>query len=249
MAMQVIESRKNYWRNPLTLLLSLLLLSPFATAVAPIEAHFIMGMDVQGQRLNLYQDCVEGNVTCDNMLLVAPNVGQLLQIKEYGKRLEKSPSTIELYPAKTKHSLCKDGVTPCRFQGYSFDGEDFSGFIDTSKQEISIYSHWTTDSETLFYQENPIYLPLASQSKRIKRLYRLSDNALNESYKTTQSEVRCLYGQNSAAELKKEQRQWIKQRSDICGADVDHLPRNQAEKVCFIRKNESRMNDYFLWID
>lgn len=231
------------------LALPLGLLSPLNLAVAPIEAHFVLGMEVQGQRLNLYEDCEEGEVTCDNMLLVAPNLGELMQIDKYGKRLSKSPNTVVLYPAKTKHSLCKDGITPCRFQGYTFKGKNFSGFIDPNLQEMYVSSNWTTDNATLSYQENSTYLPLASQSKRIDRLYQSSDKALNDGYKTTQGEVKRLYGQDSATELKKQQRQWIKQRSDICGADSHHLPRNQVEKVCFIQKNKHRMNDYFLWID
>lgn len=247
--MYVTKSRIHSWRKRLAILLSLLLLSTFAEAIAPIEAHFIMGMDVQGQRLNLYKDCQEGYVTCDNMLLVAPNLGQLLQINDYGKRLEKAHSTIVLYPANTKHSTCKDGVTPCRFQGYSFEGEEFNGFIDTSKQEISIYSHWTTDTATLSYQQSPTYLPLISQADKVNRIYEASDKALNDGYIITQSEVRRLYGKSSAQELSKEQVDWIKQRSNICGADVNHQPRNQAETVCFIQKNASRMNDFFLWID
>lgn len=230
-------------------ILPLLILSPFAVAVAPIQANFILGMDVQGQRLNLYRGCGEGYVTCENMLLVAPNLGQLLQISEYGKRLSKKQNTIDLYPAKTKHSICKDGVTPCGFQGYNFEGEDFNGFIDTSKQKITVNGNWTTDTATLSYQENASYLPLVSQSKRIDRLYKASDKALNDSYQTTLYEVGRLYGQGQATVLKNEQRQWLKKRSEICGADVDHLPRNQAEEVCFIQKNNSRLNDYFLWID
>ncbi len=246
--MYVTKYGIHFWRNHFALL-ALLLLSFVAEAIAPLEAHFIMGMDVQGQRLNLYNGCAEGNVTCDNMLLVAPNLGQLLQINDYGKRVDKQQSSIDFYPAKTKHSLCKDRITPCRFQGYSFDGEDFNGFIDTSKQKISIYSNWTTDTATLSYQQSPTYLPLVSQADKVNRLYQASDKALNDGYKTTQSEVRRLYGKDSAQALREEQVDWLKQRSNICGADVNHLPRNQAETVCFIQKNESRMNDFFLWID
>lgn len=229
--------------------LTLLLASSFSNAVAPIEAHFIMGMDVQGQRLNLYNGCTEGNVICDDMLLVAANVGQFLQISDYGKRLGKEQSRIGLYPARTKHSLCKDGVTPCTFQGYSFEGENYNGFIDPITKKISVNSNWTTDSATLSYQENTTYLPLVSQSKKVDRLYQASDKALNSSYNTARSEVQRLYGRSEAAALRSEQRQWLKNRSAICGADIDHLPRTQAEKVCFIQQNNARMESYFLWID
>ena len=249
MVMSLSKHRLSILLSRSLTILPMLLLSTFAVAVSPLENNFVLGMDVQGQRLNLYDGCPEGYVSCDDMLLVAPNLGQFLQINDYGKRIGKQQSTIALYPAKTKHSICKDGVTPCRFQGYSFEGEDFNGFISPSNHEISIYSNWTTDKATLSYQDSDTYLPLVSQAKRVDRLYQASDKSLNESYKTTSGEVRRLYGQDQATVFKNEQRQWLKKRSDICGADVHHLPRNQAEKVCFIQKNTSRMNDFFLWID
>lgn len=69
-----------------SLFASLMLCASFGSAVTPIKANFILGMDVQGQRLNLYRDCEEGSVTCDNMLLVAPDLGRLLQTKQLGER-------------------------------------------------------------------------------------------------------------------------------------------------------------------
>ena len=235
--------------SQISLLFGLLSIASVSTAVVPIEANFVLGMDVQGQRLNLYQDCEEGHVTCDNMLLVAPDLGRLLQTKQLGERQNKSPYAVKLYPAKTKHSLCKDGVTPCGFQGYSFEDEDFSGFIDPSNKEITIGSQWTVDGETFSYQENPIYLPLSSQAALIDNKYAASDKALNKSYRITRHEVKRLYGEQMEADLKQEQIQWIKQRSKDCGANTQHQPRTQAEKVCFIQQNESRKQDYFLWID
>jgi len=121
-----------------------------------------MGMDIQGQRLNLYERCAEGSVTCNNILLVAPDLGQLLQTTQAPS---KSPYAVKYYSAATKHSLCKDGVTPCGFQGYVFEDEDFDGFIDTSNHEISIKSKWTTDTYSTAYKENATYLPLVSQTK------------------------------------------------------------------------------------
>lgn len=228
---------------------SLMLGASFSSAVAPVKANFILGMDVQGQRLNLYRDCEEGSVTCDNMLLVAPDLGRLLQTKQLGKRHDKSPYAVKLYPAKTKHSLCKDGVTPCGFQGYIFKGEDFNGFIDQGSKELYIASNWTTDSATVSYKENATYLPLASQARLINNRYKTSDHDMNVNYRGIRDEVRRLYGEEMAADLKKEQIQWIKQRTNICGADVNHLPRTQAEKVCFIQQNNTRGQVWFLWID
>ena len=228
---------------------SLMLVAVMSSAVAPIEANFILGMDVQGQRLNLYEDCAEGSVTCDNMLLVAPDVGLLLQTKQAGKRLGNKPYAVKLYPAKTKHSVCNDGVTPCGFQGYAFKGEDFNGFIDPLNNELYITSNWTTDSDTFLYTENRTYLPLASQAKLIDTMYKTSDQTLNNSYNNTRQTVRRLYGKKMESSLRQEQVEWIKQRSKNCGADVSHQPRTQAEKVCFIQQNSAREQAWFLWID
>ena len=229
--------------------ISLLLVASFSAAVVPTEANFVLGMDVQGQRLNLYQGCEEGNVTCDDMLLVAPDLQRLWHIKSYDKNIDKSPYSVKLYPAKTKHTLCKDGVTPCGFQGYQFEGNGIKGFIDPIDKKIHAGNEWTLDGSSVTYKENSTYLLLVSQEAIIDSKYANSDKALNESYQVTRNEVRRLYGEHIEADLKKEQIQWIKQRSKDCGADAQHRPRTQAEKVCFIQKNDSREPDYFLWID
>ena len=90
---------------------------------------------------------------------------------------------------------------------------------------------------------------MASQSKLIDTMYKTSDQALNSSYSNTRQEVRRLYGKQMADDLKLEQQAWIKQRSKDCGADATHLPRTQAEKVCFIQQNDTREQAWFLWVD
>ncbi|MDX2373949.1 hypothetical protein NJD71_07395 [Psychrobacter sp. PP-21] len=55
--------------------MSLALVTAVSSAATPVQANFILGMDIQGQRLNLYKGCEEGNVTCSDMLLVAPDLG------------------------------------------------------------------------------------------------------------------------------------------------------------------------------
>ncbi|WP_370587285.1 lysozyme inhibitor LprI family protein [Psychrobacter sp. JCM 18900] len=85
--------------------------------------------------------------------------------------------------------------------------------MDTSNHEISIRSKWTVDTYSATYKENATYLPLASEAALIDQIYNTSDKALNESYRVTRNEVRRLYGEDMAADLKKEQTQWIKQRS------------------------------------
>ncbi|WP_201583402.1 MULTISPECIES: lysozyme inhibitor LprI family protein [Psychrobacter] len=226
-----------------------MLCASFSSAVTPIKANFILGMDIQGQRLNLYRDCEEGSVTCDNMLLVAPDLGRLLQTKQLGDRQNKLPYAVKLYPAKTKHSLCKDGVTPCRFQGYRFEDNDINGFIDPSNKKITVGSQWTEDNATFSYQENSTYLPLASQAGLIDSLYKTSDKDLNSSYKLVGKDIENVYGQDSLNAFKKDQVRWIRQRSKDCEADSRHQPSTQAEKVCFIQQNDSREQSWFLWID
>ena len=237
------------WLWHASLFTSLMLAASISSAVAPVEANFILGMDIQGQRLNLYHGCGEGHVTCDDMLLVAPDLGRLLQTEQLGKRQSKSPYAVRLYSAKTKYSLCKNGVTPCSFQGYRFKGKDVNGFIDPANNEIYIESNRTKHSATLSYKENPTYLPLTSQAGLVDRLYQNSDKALNDNYLSVRGDIIKNYGQTSGNNFKEDQLKWVVNRSKYCGADAKHLPRTQAEKVCFIQKNTEQMESYFLWID
>ena len=228
--------------------------STLSVAVTPIQANFIMGLDIQGQRLNLYNGCAEGNVTCDDMLLVAPDLARMAFVAPTKKDLNRLPYAIKLYPAKTEHSTCADGITPCRFQGYSFDGKDITGFINPNNNEITIYNNRKTNtrktnSRTFSYQDNTTYLPLMSQAGLINTLYADSDKALNNHYNSAHKEVTRLYGKKIANDLKKDQVNWVIKRSKECGANDRHLPRTQSEKVCFIQKNEARSQEYFLWID
>jgi hypothetical protein len=50
--------------------------------------------------------CAEGNVTCDDVIYTGTSrkTGRSIKVK-----------------GRTMHSTCADGVTPCRFQGYTFD--------------------------------------------------------------------------------------------------------------------------------
>ena len=228
---------------------SLMLAASVSSAVTPVKANFILGMDVQGQRLNLYHGCGEGRVTCDDMLLVGPDLGRLLQTEQLRERKNKSPYTVKLYPAKTKHSLCNDGVTPCGFQGYRFKGKDVNGFIDPANSEIYIENNRTQESATFSYKDNSTYLPLASQAGLIDRLYQDSDKALNDNYLSVRGDIIKVYGQVLANKFKEDQLKWVINRSKDCGADAKHLPRTQAEKVCFIQKNIKQMENYFYWID
>jgi len=50
--------------------------------------------------------CGEGYVSCDNIEFHVTN------------KVDQSSNT---YIGKSNHSVCADGVTPCKFQGYEFD--------------------------------------------------------------------------------------------------------------------------------
>ena len=58
--------------------------------------------------------CSEGNVTCDNVTYVGIN-------RKTGKSIKLKGSTW--------HTLCADGVTPCRFQGYIFKNGNVTYFV------------------------------------------------------------------------------------------------------------------------
>jgi len=55
--------------------------------------------------VEVQEQCKEGEVTCDNV--------------SYTGTSKKTGKSIKLR-GKTLHTLCKDGVTPCRFLGYEF---------------------------------------------------------------------------------------------------------------------------------
>ena len=53
--------------------------------------------------------CPEGYVSCSAVDFVVTNL---------------ATGATSTYQGKTRHSLCKDGVTPCQFLGYQFSGKD-----------------------------------------------------------------------------------------------------------------------------
>lgn len=50
--------------------------------------------------------CAEGNVTCDDVIYTGTSrkTGKSIKVKGH-----------------TMHSMCADGITPCQFQGYTFN--------------------------------------------------------------------------------------------------------------------------------
>lgn len=78
------------------MLLSAFILSGAAFGDMLTTEHYIVEIE---------RHCQEGSVTCDKVSYVGVS-------KTSGNRIE--------LKGKTLHSLCADGVTPCRFQGYQF---------------------------------------------------------------------------------------------------------------------------------
>ena len=62
-------------------------------------------LDTPSFTIKIEAKCDQGNVTCDNVTYVGTS-------KKTGKSI-----TLR---GKTMHSICKDGVTPCRFLGWQF---------------------------------------------------------------------------------------------------------------------------------
>lgn len=76
----------------------LFMLSTQAGAAEVLETpSFVVKIEVR---------CAEGNVTCDDVLYTGTSrkTGKSISVK-----------------GRTMHSTCADGVTPCRFQGYTFN--------------------------------------------------------------------------------------------------------------------------------
>jgi len=75
------------------------------TAAAHAHAQAQQRLDTPGYKVTITQNCEEGNVTCDDV--------------SYTGTSKKSGKAITLR-GQTMHSRCRDGVTPCAFQGYVF---------------------------------------------------------------------------------------------------------------------------------
>lgn len=91
----------------------LLLLSSFANADTLISPSY---------RFVLEQNCAEGEVSC-------ATISGYLETKASGVK--------QNFTGETRHSLCADGVTPCRFQGYEVSAGGITYFL-TDDGGISI---------------------------------------------------------------------------------------------------------------
>ena len=66
--------------------------------------------------------CGEGYVSCDNIEFEV---------------LVKKPGSTNKYIGQSNHSLCADGVTPCKFQGYQFES-DIGHFVIYSNGTLEV---------------------------------------------------------------------------------------------------------------
>ena len=239
--------------SQIILMILWLLLPSISMAVTPDRSSYILGMNIQGQRLNLYSNCTKDDMAksmaCSDMSLVASDLTYWPFAIGESHQSMKPPLDVKAYPTAAKHKLCKDDTMPCRFQGYQFAGKRVRGFIDPRNNMIKIMDITTRNKVNLSYKTVEDYLPLIGQSSQIDTQYAASDKRLNDSYQAAKKEVAQLYGYESATDLKQDQIAWLIRRSAICGADRHYRPRSQAEKVCFIQQNDARISEYYLWID
>ncbi|MBF2028162.1 MAG: hypothetical protein IGS48_15585 [Oscillatoriales cyanobacterium C42_A2020_001] len=70
-----------------------------------IQAAIAETLQTRNFRVTVTRNCAEGSVTCNDVTYVGRNrrTGESIRLR-----------------GKTLHTLCQDGVTPCRFLGYEF---------------------------------------------------------------------------------------------------------------------------------
>ncbi len=84
--------------------------APPATAATLVTPSFEVNIEVR---------CAEGNVSCDQV--------------RYTGTSRKSGKSLSL-KGRTHHTLCADGVTPCRFLGYIFKNGGITYFVSDAGQ-------------------------------------------------------------------------------------------------------------------
>jgi hypothetical protein len=110
-----------------------LLFCSFAPRIA-LSAEFV----TQHYKLIIIANCKEGNVTCDDVDLIAIN--------------RESENIIFQTKGRTQHSLCADGVTPCGFIGYEFKIKNVTYFV-TSDDTLII----TADKSDIVVKEKGVW--------------------------------------------------------------------------------------------
>jgi hypothetical protein len=71
-------------------------------------------LNTKSFRVKITANCEEGVVVCDNVSYLGTNrqTGQSIQLR-----------------GKTIHSICADGITPCRFLGYEFRNGQYRYYV------------------------------------------------------------------------------------------------------------------------
>ena len=76
-------------------------------------------------RVTITNNCQEGEVVCNNVTYKGVNVNTNASIQLRGK---------------TVHTLCADGVTPCRFVGYQFSNGNYR-YLVTEQGSLQVYQN------------------------------------------------------------------------------------------------------------
>jgi hypothetical protein len=117
----VVEPGSSHLRArawPLGIAVAALLSGSFAPAQSSAQLpgrvldtpHFLVRIEVR---------CAEGEVTCDDVV--------------YAGRNKRTGASVTIV-GRTSHTLCADGVTPCRFLGYAFETGGFRYFVGEDGQ-------------------------------------------------------------------------------------------------------------------
>jgi hypothetical protein len=102
----MLNNRSKFFGN--TLLLSTVLVGGVCLEAGARE------LNTKSFRVEITANCEEGVVVCDNVSYVGTNLktGRSIQLR-----------------GKTMHSICADGITPCRFLGYEFRNGQYRYYV------------------------------------------------------------------------------------------------------------------------
>tara|TARA_R110002049_G_scaffold211505_1_gene382474 strand:- start:163 stop:552 length:390 start_codon:yes stop_codon:yes gene_type:complete len=93
-------------------------------------------LDTPNYSIRIEVRCPEGEVTCDNVVY-----------RGESKRTKKSIRLV----GSTAHSMCADGVTPCRFLGYVFRNDAFTYFVNGGGELVVL------DGDTVVVSEQGVW--------------------------------------------------------------------------------------------
>lgn len=105
-------------------------------AVKADEQSAAQILDTPNYSIQIEVGCPEGEVTCDKVFY-----------RGESKRTKRSISLL----GRTAHSMCADGVTPCRFLGYVFRNDAFTYFVNDGGELVVL------DGETVVVREQGVW--------------------------------------------------------------------------------------------